>query len=121
MRGNKEGGSMNISGTVTRENGTVSREKLPQLIGECAGEEYCLRELLLFWRSHPYARFSRLAIVYALNGRRLCVEKALKYLVDKRLVKTCIENNITLYSLAEGETSLHTVLDSNKLNWHGVT
>ncbi|MDH5364594.1 MAG: hypothetical protein OEW82_05450 [Dehalococcoidia bacterium] len=75
-------------------------EKLSQLLGEYANDPYC-REVLVFLRRHPYTRFSRLAIVHALNGHRLCVEQALTHLTDSGVIRRHLENNVPFYSLKE--------------------
>lgn len=75
-------------------------EKLSQLPSEYANDPYC-REVLVFLRRHPYTRFSRLAIVHALNGHRLCVEQALSHLTNSGVIRRYLENNVPLYSLAE--------------------
>jgi len=73
-------------------------EKLSQLLSEYANDPYC-QEVLEFLRRHPRARFSRLAIVHALNGHRLCTERALKHLTNSGVIRSYIENNVPFYSL----------------------
>ena len=93
-------------------------EKLSQFIKEYADSHYCL-ELLRFFGGYPHARFSRLAVVHALGGndRRLYIEKVLRYLIDKGVVKTYIENNVRLYLLTEDESLRSLALDLAKLDW----
>jgi len=93
-------------------------EKLYQFIKEYADGHFCL-ELLRFFGGYPHARFSGLAVVHALdvNDRRLYIERALRHLIDKGVVKTYIGNNVRLYSLTEDE-SLHSLAsDLAKLDW----
>ena len=94
-------------------------EKLHQFIKEYA-DSYCCLELLRFFGRHPRARFSRLAVVNALNvnGRRPNIEKALKHLIDKGVLKIYIENNICLYSLTEDESLSSLASYLAKLDWH---
>ncbi len=92
-------------------------EKLCQFIKEYADGQYCLLELLRFWGRHPNTRFSQLAIVHALDSRRLYVETALKHLINEGIIKTYIENGDFRYSLTEDEELRNLVLDLARLNW----
>jgi len=94
------------------------QEELSQFIREYAGDQYCLAELLRFLGRHPNTRFSRLAVIHALNSRKLYTEKALKYLVSNGLVRTYVENNVPLYSLAEVEPQRKWALDLAKYDWY---
>ncbi len=68
-----------------------------------ADDPHCL-ELLLFFYKHPKTRFSRLALVHALNiGKVYVVERALKRLVKDGQVILHADKIVALYSLA-GET-----------------
>jgi hypothetical protein len=101
--------------TITQ---ATEREFLCQLIKEYGDDPYCL-ELIQFFGSHPHARFSGLAILHALSvsGERLYVEKALRQLVDKGLVKTYSENNIAFYCLTDDDALRQAALDATRLDW----
>ena len=75
-------------------------EKISQLLREYADDPSC-QEVLVFLRQHPHARFSRLAIVHALNGNKLCTERALSRLTNSGVIRRYFENNVPLYSLAQ--------------------
>jgi hypothetical protein len=94
-------------------------EELDQFLREYADSHYCV-EVLRFFGKYPRARFSGLAVAHALNvnGGRLYVEKALRHLTDKGVVKTYIENNVHLYSLTEDESLSSLASDLAKLDWH---
>jgi len=94
-------------------------EKLYQFTKEYADGHYCL-ELLRFFGGYPRARFSELAVVHALdvNCGRLYTERVLRYLIDKGVVKTYIENNVRLYSLTEDESLRSLASALAKLDWH---
>ena len=93
-------------------------EKLYQFIKEYADDRCCL-ELLRFFGGYPHARFSRLAVIHALdvNGGRLYTGRALRHLTDKGVVKTYIENNVCFYSLTEDESLRSLASDLGKLDW----
>jgi len=93
-------------------------EKLSQFIKEYADDHCCL-ELLRFFGGHPNTRFGGLAVVHALdvNGRRLYIERAVRHLMDKGVVRTYIENNVPLYSLTEDEPLCSLASDIAKLDW----
>ncbi len=93
---------------------------LCQFIKEYADDQYCL-ELLQFFGGYPHARFSWLAVVHALNvnGGRLYVERALRHLINKGVVRTYIEgNNLPLYFLTGDEPLRRPALELAKLDWH---
>lgn len=95
------------------------QEKLYQFVGEeYLDNQYCLLELFRFFGRHPSTRFSRLAMVHALDSGKAQIERVLKYLVKKGLVKTNIENNIPLYSLTENKSLRSFVLEIAELDWY---
>ncbi len=95
----------------------TSQDRLCQITKEYAGDHDCLLELLQFFGRYPHTRFSGLAVVHALNSRRLYIERALRHLVDKGVVKRYSENNVSLYSLTEDESLRSLILDLAKLDW----
>ena len=96
----------------------TEKEYLYQLIKEYSDNPYCL-ELIQFFGWHPNARFSGLAILHALSvsGERRYVEKALRQLIDKGLVKTYSENNIAFYCLTDDNALRQAALDIARLDW----
>jgi hypothetical protein len=65
-----------------------------------ANDTHCL-ELLQFFGKHPRTRFSRLALVHALNNGKLCViDRSLKRLVNDGVVILHSDKIVALYSLA---------------------
>jgi len=76
-----------------------------KLIKEYTGDQDCL-ELIQFFGKYPSARFNRLAIIYAMNNNDNYngVEKALKRLVDNKLVECISEKETILYSLTGDRT-----------------
>lgn len=82
-------------------------EGLYHFIKEHASDHHTL-QVILFFADHPHAQFNELAIIHALNqdGGRRSLQKALKVLVDKGMIKALIVNNATVYSLPENMRSL---------------
>ncbi len=97
----------------------VTEEPCPSFIKEYADDYGCL-EIIRFFGAYPRARFSRLAVVHALNvhGGRLYIERALKQLADKGIVRISTNNNILLYSLTEDESLRRPALALARLDWH---
>jgi len=77
----------------------ATREKLDEVIKGYADDRSC-QEVLLFLGRHPRTRFSRLAIVHALNGYKWYTEQALNRLTDDGVVKRYAESDLPLYSLS---------------------
>ncbi len=101
---------------VTQE---AAIDRLSQFIKEYDGDQ-CSLELLLFLGRHPHTRFSRLAIIHALDAWKLDIERALRRLKEKGLVKVSNENGTSFYSLTEDESLYSPVLDlirANKFQW----
>jgi hypothetical protein len=93
-------------------------KELDQFLKEYVDSQHCL-EILRFFSKYPHARFSGLAVVHALNvnGVRSYIERALKHLIDKGVVKTYIENKVRLYSLTEDEPLSNLASSLAKLDW----
>jgi hypothetical protein len=81
------------------------------------GDTRAKQELLLFWALHPDARFSRLAILSALECSKLDAEKALTYMVDIELVNTHSDRGVTTYSLTLSEKIRQMLAQLNTLDW----
>jgi len=96
----------------------TEREYLCKMIKEFSDDPYCL-ELIQFFGWHPNTRFSGLAILHALsvNGERRYIDKALRQLVDKGIVKTYSENGIALYCLTDNNGLRQKALDVAGLDW----
>jgi hypothetical protein len=77
----------------------ASRDKLYEAIKGYADDRSC-QEVLLFLGRHPRTRFSRLAIVHALNGYKWYTEQALNRLTSDGVIRRCVEGDLPLYSLS---------------------
>jgi len=79
----------------------LATDRIHEVVKGYEGDPYC-QEVLLFLSRHPRTRFSRLAVVYALDRHQRYIELALNRLTSDGAVNTCCENGVPLYSLAEG-------------------
>ena len=95
----------------------IISEELRQFIKEYADDYYSLF-LLLFFASHPYARFNKLAITHALvqENSRHYVHQALGRLVDKGVISMRMDNNVSLYLLCDNASMRSLVLQLGKLD-----
>jgi hypothetical protein len=78
----------------------ATREKLYEAIQGYADDRSC-QEVLLFLGRHPRTRFSRLAIIHALNGYKWYTEQALNRLTNDGVIRRYLEGTVPLYSLSE--------------------
>jgi hypothetical protein len=101
--------------TITEIN---TRQSVSQFTNNMVGDRCCLG-LLRFFGAHPNSRFSKLAIVHAIdeNGSRIKVEMALIQLINEGIIKIDIENDMRLYLLTKDEPVRQLVLDLAKLEW----
>jgi hypothetical protein len=96
----------------------TERENVCQLIEEYADDPYCL-ELIQFFGWHPSTRFSGLAILHALNvnSERCYIERAMRQLIDKGVVRAYSDNNVHYYCLTNDESFRQAAVDIVRLDW----
>ena len=99
----------------------LRRENKPntsQLLKELVSNRYC-QGLLRFFVVHPNGRFSKLAILHALdeNGTRPEIESDLNKLVYDGVIKESVENRTCLYMLTNEEPTRHLVLNLAEFDW----
>lgn len=94
------------------------RPNASQLMKELISNRYCLG-LLRFFVVHPNGRFSKLAIVHALdeNGTMPEIERDLEKLVNEGVIKTSVENGTCLYLLTRDEPTRHLILNLAEFDW----
>jgi hypothetical protein len=100
----------------------LRRENKPntsQLLKELVSNRYC-QGLLRFFVVHPNGRFSKLAILHALdeNGTRPEIENDLNKLVYDGVIKESVENRTCFYMLTNEEPTRHLVLNLAEFDWH---
>ncbi len=91
--------------------------KLAQLVNDYQDDRHGLMQILRFLAKHPHTRFSRLAMSRVLNDRRVFTERALRYLIEKEVVKAHGESGIRLFSLTPEEPLRSSALDLGRLDW----
>lgn len=91
--------------------------KLAQLVNGYNDDHCSLLQMLRFLAKHPHTRFSRLAMSRVLNDRKVFTERALRYLIDKEVVRAHGENGIRVFSLTTEEPVRSWALDLGRLDW----
>lgn len=99
-------------------NKTQSLPYMGQLMKKLISNRCCLG-LLRFFAAHPNGRFSKLAVVHAIDeaGSRLEVERALARMVAEGILKNEFENNNTYYMLTKEETMRRLILNMGFFEW----
>jgi hypothetical protein len=94
------------------------RPSASQLMKELISNRYCLG-LLRFFVVHPNGRFSKLAIVHALDedGTRPEIERDLEKLENDGIIKTSIENSTCYYQLTRDEPTRHLIMNLAEFDW----
>jgi hypothetical protein len=92
--------------------------KLAECIQDYGDDRCCLLELLRFFGKHPHTRYSRCAVVQALKNEGVFAERGLRFLVDKGLVSSEVENTIRLYTLTQAEPMRSWALDLSRCDWY---
>ncbi|OGO01169.1 MAG: hypothetical protein A2Y90_02005 [Chloroflexi bacterium RBG_13_52_12] len=95
-----------------------SQSYMGQLMKKFVSNRCCLG-LLRFFAAHPDERFSKLAIVHAIDedGSRLEVEKALAQMVEEKILKPSDENGISFYMLTKEEAMRKLVINMALFDW----
>jgi hypothetical protein len=95
-----------------------NRPSANQLLKELISNRYCLG-LLRFFVIHPNGRFSKLAVIHALDeeGTMPEIEKDLDNLAGDGVIKKSIENGTCYYMLTREEPTRHLVLNLAEFDW----
>ena len=100
---------------VTRQ---TTQPCLGPLVKKLINNRCCLM-LLRFFVAHPNGRFSKLAIVHAIddNNSKTEVEKALRQMVDEGILMINIENDVSFYLLTREEPIRQSILEMAEFDW----
>jgi hypothetical protein len=117
-KGKQEAGKGDPMTTIIDVSKEKSRPYINQLMKKLISN-HCSLELLRFFVEHPNGRFSKLAILHAIDedDSRLEVERALSQLAEEGILKTFIDNNISFYMLTRDEPMRSLVLNMALFNW----
>lgn len=88
---------------------TIVEDKMLQFIKDCWENQYSL-EILLFLGRHPCAQFNQMVFVRGSTEQRLDLERAMRTLINKGLVKVFTNTYVPLYSLTQDEPTHSLVL-----------
>lgn len=104
--------------TIIEVSQKKNRPYISQLMKKLVHDR-CSLGLLRFFVEHPNGRFSKLAIVHAIDEDtgRLEMERALARLVEEGILKTSTENNICFYMLTREEPMRRLVLNMALFDW----
>jgi hypothetical protein len=101
-------------------------EATRQTIQPCLGQmvkklinDHCCLALLRFFVAHPNGRFSKLAIVHAIddNHNKPEVEKSLMQMVDDSILALKIENDVSFYMLTREDPMRQSILEMGEFDW----
>jgi hypothetical protein len=100
---------------VTRQS---TQPCLGQLVKKLISNRCCLM-LLRFFVAHPNGRFSKLAVVHAIDdsNSKTEVEKALMKMVDEGLLMINIENDVSFYLLTREEPMRQSIMEMAEFDW----
>jgi hypothetical protein len=100
----------------------VAKQKTQPCLGpvlkKLINDRVCLA-LLRFFVVHPNGRFSKLAIVHAIDdsNSRTEIEKDLAQMVDEDILMINIENDISFYLLTREESVRQIILEMAEFDW----
>jgi hypothetical protein len=104
--------------TVTEVSKVKNYSYAGELMRKFVNDRCCLG-VLRFFAAHPDGRFSKLAVVHAIDeaGSRLEVETALERMVAENILTINMENNTCFYRLTGDEVVRLTVLNIGLFDW----
>ncbi len=95
-----------------------SRSYIEQLMKKLIGNRSCLG-LLRFFAAHPNGRFSKLAIVHAIDDEctKLEMAQALEEMIEEKILDVNHDNGAIYYRLTREEALRRLVLDMAIFEW----
>lgn len=97
---------------------TNSRSYIEQLMKKLISNRSCLG-LLRFFAAHPNGRFSKLAVIHAIDDD--CtgweMDEALNQMVEEKILNISQENGVTFYTLTREEALNRLVLNMAIFDW----
>jgi hypothetical protein len=104
--------------TITETAKQKTQPSLGPVVKKLINDRVCL-SLLRFFVAHPNGRFSKLAIVHAIDdsNSRTEIERDLAQMVDEGILMITIENDISFYLLTREECARQTILEMGEFDW----
>jgi hypothetical protein len=105
--------------TIIEVTKVKSHSYMGQLMKKLVGNRCCLG-LLRFFAAHPNGRFSKLAVVHAMDedDNRPRIENAIEQMIEEGIIKSSDENGITYYMLTKDEAMRKLVINVALFDWH---
>ncbi len=104
--------------TIIEVNKVKSHSYMGQLMKKLVSNRCCLG-LLRFFAAHPNGRFSKLAVIHALDedDNRPSIENAIEQMIEEGIIKTSEENDVTYYLLTKEEAMRKLVINVALFDW----
>jgi hypothetical protein len=89
-----------------------------QLMKKLVANRCCLG-LLRFFAAHPNGRFSKLAVIHAIDedDNRLKIEGAIEQMIKEGIIKTSDEKDVVYYMLTKEEAMRKLVINMALFDW----
>ena len=104
--------------TIIEVTKVKSHSYMGQLMKKLVGNRCCLG-LLRFFAAHPNGRFSKLAVIHAMDedDNRPRIENAIEQMIEEGIIKSSDEKDITYYMLTKDEAMRKLVINVALFDW----
>jgi len=104
--------------TIIEVTKVKSHSYVGQLMKKLVGNRCCLG-LLRFFAAHPNGRFSKLAVIHAMDedDNRPRIENAIEQMIEEGIIKATEEKNNTFYMLTKDEAMRKLVINVALFDW----
>jgi hypothetical protein len=108
-----------IMTTIIEVTRVKSHSYMGQLMKKLVGNRSCLG-LLRFFAAHPNSRFSKLAVLHAIDedDNRPRIENAIEQMIEEGVIKAYDEKENTYYMLTKDEMMRKLVINIALFDWH---
>ena len=105
--------------TIIEVTKVKSHSYMGQLMKKLVGNRCCLG-LLRFFAAHPNGKFSKLAVIHAMDDdeNRPRIENAIEQMIDEGIITTYDEKDITYFTLTKDEVMRKLVINVALFDWH---
>jgi hypothetical protein len=104
--------------TIIEVTKVKSHSYMGQLMKKLVSNRCCLG-LLRFFAAHPNGRFSKLAVIHALDedDNRPRIENAIEQMIQEGIIKVSDEKDVTYYMLTKDEAMRKLVINVALFDW----